>query len=177
MAVGSNRPDPTEVRDPEAEGLKALKARIAEYEAEGRDTSFMQEQVTAITNRLKGRRSSEIGDRDDSTDGAAEMKKAEKARRSGSEPAASTAKSTAVTDGVQTPDDAPGAKSSVPDQVTNPAERVDGPQKTSSVPDQGPKREDADKTSAASKPAAESAKKSPSPAATKVASLGSNDKK
>lgn len=175
MAVSSQNPDDgpvkpenSNVRDPDAEGLASIKARIAEYKDAGMDTAYLEEQATVLTNKRKGHRRSDAVDRDDSTDGAAEMVKAEKARKA-DKPADSDVEPSSVEDGVINPDNAPGAKSSIPDQVSEPAERIDGPgKKGTSVPDQGPKRGDENVSSAASKKSAESFKKSPSAADTKV---------
>lgn len=59
-------PENQKPRDPDADGLKAVRARIAEYQREGFDTAFLEERETAMVNRSKGRRNVERPDRSDS---------------------------------------------------------------------------------------------------------------
>lgn len=127
-------------RDPDADGLKAVRSRIAEYKLHGLDTEYLEGVETALVNRSKGKRRVERPDRSDSKNdddlkkaAEAEAKKLAEAEEEAKKAAEEEAKKKAEAEAANQPEnklstDKPD-ENAVPQASAAPAKKVATPAK------------------------------------------------
>ena len=131
-------------RDPDADGLKAVRARIAEYKLHDLDTEYLEGVETALVNRSKGKRRTERPDRSDSKNdddlkkaAEAEAKKlaeAEEEAKKAAEEEAKKAEAEAAAKAENKLSTDTANENAVPQASTAPAKKVATPAKKAPAP-------------------------------------------